>query len=130
MTCNGCGNEKAYRTITGDNYEICDRCSQVPSVAHADVYFDGKEEHGLADDPTTGRPRVFGSRGEKARYLRERNLSEAGDKVRGAPPSASSVESHKNYGLSANQALQLVSQMGADVRRREFNRIMKESGHR
>ncbi len=128
MNCGNCGNAKAYKTVSGNGWEYCDRCGEVPSVGLADVYFDGKEEHGLADDPTTGRARVFGSRGEKARYLKERNLSEAGDTVHGAPPSATSLENRREYGLSAGQAVRLVKQMGADVRRRELNRIMKESG--
>jgi hypothetical protein len=128
MECGNCGNPKAYRTVSGNGWEYCDRCGEVSSVAAPDVFWDGKEEHGLADDPATGRPRVFGSKGEKARYLRERNLSEAGDRVNGAPPSAASLESGRDRGMSAEQALRIVSQMGRDVRRQEFNRIMKESG--
>lgn len=128
MECGSCGNTKAFRTVSGNGWEYCDRCGQVPSVAHADVYFDGKEEHGLADDPATGRPRVFGSRNEKARYLREHNLSEAGDKVRGAPPSAAQMEGSRNEGVSAAQAIQYVRQMGSDVRRQEMNRLRREAG--
>lgn len=126
MECGNCGNQKAYRTISGNGWESCDRCGEVPSVGLADVFWDGKEEHGLADDQKTGRPRVFGSRGEKAAYLRSRGLSEAGDKFHGAPPSAASAESRQS-GLSAEQAVRLVRTMGVDVRRREFNRIMKEN---
>lgn len=126
MECGNCGNQKAYRTISGNGWESCDRCGEVPSVGVADVFWNGGEEHGLADDPATGRPRVFGSKGEKAAYLRSRNLSEAGDKFHGAPPSVTSAESRQS-GLDAQQAIRLVRSMGADVRRREFNRIMKEA---
>lgn len=126
MVCGSCGNAKAYKTVSGEGWEYCDRCGEVPKVAVPDVYWDGKEEHGLADDPTLGRPRVFGSKGEKAAYLRTRGLAEAGDRVHGAPPSVRSAESRES-GMSADQAVRLVRNMGADVRRREFNRIMKEA---
>lgn len=126
MECGNCGNQKAYRTISGNGWESCDRCGEVPSVGLADVFWDGGEEHGLADNPETGRPRVFGSKAEKAAYLRSRNLFEAGDKVHGARASAASMEQRQS-GLSPEQAVRLVRSMGADVRRREMNRIMKES---
>lgn len=133
MRCDGCGNEKAYRTFTRwDKYlkekiETCDRCGEVASVGVPDVYWDGKPEHGLADDPLTGKPRVFSSRQEKAAYLKERGLSEAGDRVRGAyvtPGSAQGVD--RRDPEIARRALHQVGQMGADVRRQEYYRILKE----
>lgn len=96
-------------------------------VGLPDVYWDGKPEHNLADDPLTGKPRVFGSKAEKARYLQQRGLSEAGDRVHGGYASAMDVR-HTTVDdrTSALKALQHVKQMGRDVRRQEYLRIVKE----
>ena len=126
MVCGNCGNPKAYKTVSGAGWEYCDRCGEVPKVAVPDVYWDGKPEHGLADDPKTGRPRVFGSKSEKAAYLRSRGLAEAGDKVHGSSVSATAQQSAER-GMSPQQALQIVRGMGADRRRQEINRILKET---
>jgi len=81
----------------------------------------------LADDPNTGKPRVFSSKGEKAAYLKERGLREAGDKVRGAP-----VMIHQNQNIRTDSkhevkmALKRVKEMGIDRRRQEYYRIMKQ----
>lgn len=137
MRCDGCGNEKAYRTFTRwDKYlkekiETCDRCGDAPAVTVPDVYWDGKPEHGLADDPVTGKPRVFASRAEKAAYLKERGLVEAGDRTGGAfrtPGMAEGVD--RRDPEIARRALAKVAQMGQDVRRQEYYRILKESGRR
>lgn len=96
-----------------------------------DVYFDGKPEENLADDPATGRPRMFGSRGEKAAYLKSRGLMEAGDTVHGAP-----VEVHRNQERridtrhEVQMALKKVRDMGRDNRRQEYLRITKEGQNR
>ena len=116
MLCNGCGNDKAYRTFQGDGFEICDKCGDAPTVFCPDVYFDGKPEHGLADDPNTGKPRVFNSKGEKARYLREHNLVEGWHKTEQKQESAR---------VSAERALAEVRKMGAEFKRQEFLRIKK-----
>lgn len=128
MNCNGCGNDRAYRVRVGAGWEFCDMCGDIGTVGVADVFWDGTPEHGLPDDPRTGQPMVFGSKAEKARYLREHGLVEAGDKMHGshatilrqnqeAPARREEVEA----------ALHYVKQMGADRRRQEFNRILKEN---
>ena len=105
-----------------------DTSSEKTSVGLPDVYWDGKPEHGLADDPATGKPRVFSSKSEKSAYLKERGLVESGDRVGGAPSSYFSSEKVVDHRVSAMQALQHVKQMGKDVRRQEFLRIVKEGG--
>lgn len=132
--CSGCGNEKAYITKSGwytnerrerVPYEMCDRCGALGTVAVPDVYWDGTEEHGLPDDPHTGKPRVFGSKAEKAQFLKAHGLQESGDKVHG-----SMVRSHVEAPMADSKAavegaLAYVKSMGADRRRQEYLRIVK-----
>lgn len=126
-TCTGCGNPKPYKTISGQGWEICDKCGDMPGAAIPDVYWDGTPEHGLADDPKTGKPMVFSSKMEKARYLRDHNLVEAGDRIRGSSPSImremSGVREEYSARQSVEKALAHVRSMGADYRRQEYLRI-------
>lgn len=105
---------------------ICRLCRS-PKVFYPDIYFDGKPEENLADDPATGRARVFFSKGEKASYLKERGLMEAGDRVHGAPVMASQSQAPKlDSRHEVQMALKKVREMGQDVRRQELLRIRKE----
>lgn len=83
MICETCGNTKAYRMQqTGSEPWSCDRCGVVDSVFVPDVYFKpGYVSEHLVDKK--GNPVQFGSRMEKYNYMKEHNLSEAGDRVRG-----------------------------------------------
>ena len=129
MTCNGCGNDRAYRVRTGVGYEICDRCGSVGSATLPDVYWDGTPEHGLADDPKTGQPRTFASKMEKARYLMERGLREAGDTFHGAPASVLTMEPPKEGANdTALKALKHVRNMGLEEKRKAYKKILKENG--
>jgi hypothetical protein len=93
-----------------------------------DVYWDGKEEHGLADGPD-GKPRVFSSRGEKAAYLKERGLMEAGDRIRGSYPTLE--EPKRTDGKAAvKEALRKVAEMSPDYRRQEYLRLKHEAQQR
>lgn len=130
MTCGGCGNEKAFKTVSGNGWEYCDRCGDFKSSATVDVFWDGTAEHGLPDDPKTGQPRVFGSKGEKAAFLRANGLTEAGDRTRGAPTSVLDNRAPADRGVPAAEALRIVREMGSDRRRQELYRIQKESGRR
>lgn len=128
--CCSCQNEKDDRdcrywvwTQKKEEFKYCKDCTtSKPSVP--DVYWDGKPEHGLADDPITGQPRVFLSKGQKAHYLKERGLQEAGDRVRGGP-----VMLHREQNKQVNnreqvkKALAEVKKMGRDYRRQEYLRI-------
>ncbi len=102
-----------------------------PRAGVPDTFFDGKPEINLADDPHTGKPRVFSSKGEKARYLKERGLQEAGDRVNGAPLT---FHDKKPPRLDAKEevqkALHKVRQMGSDRRHQEYLRIVRESRDR
>lgn len=127
MTCNGCGNTEATRTKTySDGMEFCDQCGRVGTPWVPDVFWDGKEEHGLPDGPD-GKPIVFGSKVEKAVYLKQKGLKESGDRVHGYYWTGSQIEPKKE---SAMKALQKVKQMGKDVRRREYLRIINENNHK
>lgn len=131
--CNGCCVEKDFAEcriwVAPDKGEIqrfCKDCKNGSATVH-DVYFDGKPEENLADDPITGRPRVFSGRSEKAYYLKERGLREAGDRVHGAP-----VVIHQNQNrrvdtkVEVQKALRQVKEMGQDVRRQAYLKVMKE----
>lgn len=93
------------------------------------MFWDGKPEENLADDPVTGKPRVFFSKAEKAAYLKERGLREAGDRLHGAP-----AELWRNQNQipktdtrhEVKMALKKVQEMGRDRRRQEYLRIQKE----
>lgn len=80
----------------------------------------------MADDPVTGKPRVFLSKGHKARYLRERGIMEAGDKVRGAFAAAVDQPPRQDSRTLVREAMQKVKGMGRDYRRQEYLRIVKE----
>lgn len=92
-----------------------------------DVFFDGKPEHGLADDPRTGQPIVFQSKSAKAAYLKERGLMEAGDRVRGSYPSVLG-QPKRDTRPEVREALHKVRQMSPDRRHQEFLRIRKGAG--
>src|SRR3990167_10156425 len=129
--CNSCEKELDFEKLsfsiisTNNDYKrFCRDCRTGKSTAH-DVFWDGKPEENLADDPITGKPRVFSSKGEKAAYLKEKGLVEAGDRVHGAP-----LEAHKNQEIKRNDsrhevkmALKKIKEMGIDVRRQEYLKI-------
>jgi len=110
----------------GEIRRYCRSCMK-PKAGIPDVYFDGKPEENLADDPRTGKPRVFSSKAEKAAYLKERGLIEAGDRVHGAPVSLIKKEESRNSRDMVREALHRVKQMGRDVRRQAYLKIMKEA---
>ncbi len=129
LKCDACGSEDAHRIrYYGDGSSACDRCGASPTQGVPDVYWDGKPEENLADDPVTGKPRVFLSKGHKAAYLKERGLMEAGDRVRGAPymPGIPAKTDSKH---EVRMALKQVREMGQDVRRQAYLRIIKEGQH-
>jgi hypothetical protein len=119
MICNGCGNDKAWKTVSGDGWEYCNRCGDFKVDAVPDVFWNGSPEHGLADDERTGRPRVFSSKREKAEYLKSKGLVEGWAKQRFSRESDARV--------CVEKALQNVKNMGQDYRRSEFNRIRRQS---
>lgn len=132
--CNSCQKEVPFSEIrrwvapskSPQILRYCRDCVHGTVTFH-DVYWDGKPEHNLADDPYTGKPRVFMSKGQKAAYLRERDISEAGDKVHGAP-----VMLHKETPRRVDSkhevqmALKKVRDMGQDVRRQAYLKVLKE----
>ena len=135
MNCIGCGNQEAVFVRAGffknENeqrqfFEYCNKCGSAGSVLAPDVYWDGKPEENLADDPATGKPRVFLSKGQKARYLQERGLMEVGDPVHGAPVSLAQQKQATNHREQVKAALAHVKQMGKDYKRQEYLRIVKE----
>ena len=137
MECNGCGSQTATQLRTGfftneqgerERYEYCNQCSDVSGASLPDVFWDGKPEINLADDPTTGKPRVFASKFEKARYLKERGLMEAGGGYHGCRTSMPPVQ-EKKTGPTAAEARAKVAQMGKAYKREQVWKIIKEYNH-
>ena len=131
MECSGCGNKNAYKTLSGNGWEVCDACDRVSAPWVPDVYWDGTPEHGLPDDTKTGKPHVFGSKVEKAIFLKQNHLVEAGDRVKGSMVLTTRGETQMNEcSDAAREALFKVKQMGRDYRRQEFLRIQKQARDR
>jgi len=136
FTCNSCENKKDFMSefslliIEKWGYGIkrfCKSCRS-PKGGVPDVYWDGKPEENLADGPD-GKPIQFLSKGQKAAYLKERGIMEAGDRVHGAPIQVSKQEPPKlDSRAEVQQALRKVKEMGAYNRRQEYLRICKENG--
>lgn len=139
--CDGCDQEKDFQkdmvfmTTTkegkGPNLRFCRTCRTV-RVSFPDVYFDGKPEENLADDPRTGKPRIFGSRGEKLAYLKSKGIMEAGDNYHGAPIQFSQNQNRKvvDSKTEVQLALKRVKEMGKDQRHQEYLKIVKEGEQR
>ena len=132
--CNGCEQDRDFDTDYGiliitlrDGIKRFCRSCRKPTAAAPDVFWDGKPEENLADDPNTGKARVFSSKSEKAAYLKERGIMEAGDRVHGAP-----VMIHQNQNRKTDsrpqvqEAIRRAMQMSPDRRRQEFLKIRKE----
>lgn len=135
FTCDGCQTERDHIdlkrcVITADHVSkflrFCRFCI-AGTVTVPDVFWKpGFEEHGLADGPD-GKPRVFGSKAEKAAYLKERGLQEAGDRVRGSFPTVE--EAPKRDGREeVRSALREVARISPDYRHQEYLRITKGRG--
>lgn len=134
--CNGCERQKEDIVLwiaqekQTSLLRYCRECRS-PKSSVPDVYWDGKPEHNLADDPNTGQPRVFFSKGEKAAYLKSRGIMEAGDRHHGAPVQMYQNQNRKIDSRNEVQmALRKVKEMGADRRRQEYMRVVKEARSR
>lgn len=135
FVCDSCGKNRDFMTEYGiavitahQEYKRYCRICRAPQSAVPDVYWDGKPEENLADDPNTGKPRIFASKREKAEYLRSRGIMEAGDRVHGAPIMVSKSQEIKPHDSrhEVMMALKRVKEMGRDVRRQEYLKIKKE----
>lgn len=96
------------------------------------MFWDGKPELNLSQDPHTGKERTFFSKAQKASYLKERGIAEAGDRVHGAP-----VEVSRNQAINkvdsrheVQLALRKVKQMGRDQRHQAYLKLMKDNEKR
>lgn len=129
MLCNGCGNREAFRTQTllGGG-ELCDRCGSVGLPWVPDVFWDGKAEKTLADGPD-GKSRVFGSKREKAIYLKQHHIAEAGDKVHGSfyLPATKQKTDRAKAREEIRKTIAHVQNMGRDYRRQQYLKIVKEA---
>lgn len=89
MICNGCGNAEAYQIRSiydkGEVFDSCDRCGNVSVAALPDAYLGhiGQTFSSLCDD--MGRPIPIQSKRHKAEVMKSLGVSEAGDRVNGAP---------------------------------------------
>lgn len=89
MICEGCGNREAWAKKSGYEkgvrWETCDRCGDAGRAYIPDVYFPGPHSmQGVLTNPD-GSSVEFTSRSQKSAYFRSHGISEAGDRVRGAP---------------------------------------------
>jgi hypothetical protein len=125
--CETCGNRHVRSRVFVEKTWLCDRCGDATSPTVHDVYFDGRPETNLVDDH--GNPMVFVSKSHKARFLKEKNLREAGDKVHGAITSIldrTKIDNREKYRQEAREAIRTVRNMGKTVRRELINRIYRE----
>lgn len=139
MNCTGCGNQGAIFFKAGffknedgvrEFYEYCEKCGDAGPVCVSDVFWDGKPEENLADGPD-GRPRVFLSKGQKAQYLRDHGILEAGDAVHGAPFTAirhdDGSDRKNRWSAEVREARRKAESMGRDVRRQAVLKIIREA---
>lgn len=136
MICQ-CGNSEATFSKSGfvrnkngqrEYYEYCNVCGDAGPVYVPDVFWNGKPEENLADGDD-GKPRVFLSKGQKAMYLREKGIREAGDKFHGAPNTVI-VSDDKGARKLRNKeeviaARRKVESMSRDYRHNEFMRLTR-----
>lgn len=111
----------------GQKLEWCNVCTATTAYSIPDVYWDGKVESNLAD--AHGNPAVFTSKRDKARFLKEKGLSEVGDRVRGGTAFDHVFEKKtpdvKAIRQEVRESFQMVRQMGPDRRRAEINKILQ-----
>jgi hypothetical protein len=130
MKCK-CGNENAvYWFKIYPDEEWCDQCGSRMAVTIPDVYVDYKPELNLPDDPRTGKPPVFTSRQEKAKFLKEHHLVEVKDKEHGGPslPSCEQPQNREQNIHGIRMILKNIREMGRDVRRQQFLKVLKTNG--
>lgn len=89
MHCSGCNREDAWnvRTIVdkGEFVSSCNFCGgyRPAGLEYSDVYFPGPHScQNITDD--NGKPVFFETRSQKAQYMREKGIQEAGDRIRGS----------------------------------------------
>ena len=83
MQCD-CGNVSAPRMSYRGGRWLCSQCSDVAfNTWIPDVYWDANPCDHAVDD--NGNPMTFLGKRHKALWLREHGISEAGDRVHGAP---------------------------------------------
>lgn len=129
--CETCGNKFPCRRqyLNETKSWICDQCG-ASGVYVPDVFWDGKPEENLADGPD-GKPITFLSKGQKARYLQERGISEAGDSFHGAPfttlVSRDRTQEKRRFSGQVVEARKKVESMGKDVRRQAMLKITQEA---
>lgn len=85
MTCDGCGNENAYRMRFSSYGCTCNRCGDV-RVYNPDVYFKGEYLDRNLVDPYKPEQKDgvwISSRAQKARIMEQLKVREAGDKRHG-----------------------------------------------
>lgn len=125
--CETCGNQHVSGRIYKNGVWLCDRCGEFAPAKFYDVFFDGKPETNLVDEH--GNPMVFVSKSHKAQWLKEKNLREAGDKVRGAFQSSldrPKVDNREKYRAEFLDSYRKVKSMGKDLRRQLINQMRRE----
>lgn len=136
--CAGCEQERDFfkdfvfmttsKEGKGPNLKFCRTCRTV-RAGFPDIYWDGSPEENLKNDPITGKLPVFLSKGQKAAYLKERGMMEAGDRVHGAPVQVSANNPNPVFDSrnEVKMAMKKVMEMGKDQRHQSYLKLMKEN---
>lgn len=108
-----------------ERQECCEACGSAGNVYVPDVYDYTKPLENLCDRET-GKPLEFISRSHKARYMRERGVSEVGDRIHGAPYSIGDANKPLDRGrvrAEVREAIQRVKQMPPEQKRAMMRQI-------
>ena len=136
-TCGGCGNQEAYRTVSGVGWEVCNKCDTSLSTCgnlEPDVYCKvGEPEDNLPDDPRTGKQPVFNSKREMADFLKARKLVQVRDRERGGVSIPPSFTGNKSGGMDrtskswhqSRMQIKHLRDMGIDRRRQAYLKAVK-----
>ncbi len=112
----------------GRKIEYCNVCTGTTAYSIPDVYWDGRVEKNLVDH--RGNPVTFTSKRDKARFLKEKGLSEAGDRVRGGTAFDGVFDRRRpdknTIRKEVHESIQMVRQMSPDKRRAEIKRFVEQ----
>ncbi len=107
MKCPTCQYEYAYKIRysidkDGNGSEVCDKCGNLSGTWYPDVFWDGNTTNNNITN-SMGEPIPFFSRQQKAKVLREKGMSEAGDRVHGAYVGSSQYYMKERYSPKQEQ---------------------------
>lgn len=130
MKCDACGTNKArVQMLVAPGEWVCDLCSDVPAPTIPDVYWgNGRIIENLVDE--RGQPIRFMSKGHKAAVLKEKGLSEIGDKIHGSPWVTGHAPTQHNAREEIRKAVAQVRNMTPGERRNRMHKIIAQERQR